>query len=42
MTEEKRKVIELKMKKAKSFLNEADILLANKFYTTVINRFYYC
>jgi uncharacterized protein (UPF0332 family) len=42
MNEEKRKVIELKLKKAKSFLNEADILLANKFYATVINRLYYC
>lgn len=30
------------MKKARSFLNEADILLANKFYATVINRLYYC
>lgn len=41
MNEEKLKVIELKLKKARSFLNEADILLENKFYTTVINRLYY-
>ncbi|MGQ0740430.1 MAG: HEPN domain-containing protein [Bacteroidota bacterium] len=41
MTEDKRKAILLKLKKAKAFLNEADILFQNKFYTTVINRLYY-
>jgi uncharacterized protein (UPF0332 family) len=33
--------IRLKLRKAKALLNEADILLQNRFYTTVINRLYY-
>jgi uncharacterized protein (UPF0332 family) len=41
MSEEKLQAIKLKLIKAKSFLNEADILLNNKFYATVINRLYY-
>lgn len=41
MSGEKEQAIHLKLIKAKSFLNEADILLENKFYATVINRLYY-
>jgi uncharacterized protein (UPF0332 family) len=41
MNEELKKVIDLKLKKASAFINEANILLENKFYATVINRLYY-
>ena len=41
MSNERQKAIKLKLQKAKAFLNEADILLDNKFYSTVINRLYY-
>lgn len=41
MTDEQAEAIELKLKKGWAFINEADILLANKFYATVINRLYY-
>jgi uncharacterized protein (UPF0332 family) len=41
MSEEQRQSIELKLKKAKALLSEADILFQNKFYATVINRLYY-
>ena len=41
MNAEQRQVIRLKLKKAKALLSEADILLQNKFYATVINRLYY-
>jgi uncharacterized protein (UPF0332 family) len=41
MSEERLQAIRLKLIKAKTFLNEADILLNNKFYATVINRLYY-
>lgn len=34
-------VINLKLKKAKSLFAETDVLMANKFYTTTINRLYY-
>jgi uncharacterized protein (UPF0332 family) len=33
--------IKLKMAKAKTLLAEVDVLMANKFYTTTINRLYY-
>lgn len=41
MNREKLAAIEQKIKKAKSFLDEADILFQNRFYATVINRLYY-
>lgn len=41
MSEDRKRVIALKLTKARSFLDEADILLSNKFYATVINRLYY-
>jgi uncharacterized protein (UPF0332 family) len=34
-------VIRLKLLKANAFMNEADVLIENKFYATVINRLYY-
>jgi uncharacterized protein (UPF0332 family) len=34
-------VIQLKMLKANAFMNEASVLIENKFYATVINRLYY-
>ena len=41
MNAEQRQVVQLKLKKAKALLSEADILFQNKFYATVINRLYY-
>ena len=41
MSTEQLEAIRLKLQKARSFLNEADILFQNKFYATVINRLYY-
>jgi uncharacterized protein (UPF0332 family) len=33
--------IRLKLKKARSFMNEVDFLVNSKFYLTAINRLYY-
>lgn len=33
--------IQLKLQKANALINEADVLLVNQFYETVINRLYY-
>jgi uncharacterized protein (UPF0332 family) len=33
--------IQLKMQKARSMLSEAEVLMENRFYETVINRLYY-
>ena len=41
MNAEQRQSIQLKLRKAKALLSEADILFQNKFYSTVINRLYY-
>ncbi len=41
MNEEQRESIQLKLRKAKALLDEAEILFQNKFYATVINRLYY-
>lgn len=37
----RQQAIQLKLLKAKSLLNEANVLFENKFYSTVINRLYY-
>ncbi len=34
-------IIRLKLKKARAFLAEVDVLMSNKFYLTVVNRLYY-
>ena len=38
---EKEDAIQLKLKKARSFMDEVDFLIASKFYLTAINRLYY-
>jgi uncharacterized protein (UPF0332 family) len=37
----RQQAIELKLRKSRSLLNEANVLFENKFYATVINRLYY-
>ncbi len=41
MNADRQQAIELKLRKARSLLNEAHVLFENKFYATVINRLYY-
>jgi len=41
MNADRQQAIELKLRKARSLLNEANVLFENKFYSTVINRLYY-
>lgn len=41
MSTDRLQAIQMKLLKAKSMLNEAEVLLENKFYATVINRLYY-
>jgi len=41
MNAEQKLAIQLKLKKAKALLDEADVLFQNRFYATVINRLYY-
>jgi uncharacterized protein (UPF0332 family) len=41
MNDERELAIKLKLQKATALINEADVLMQNKFYATVINRLYY-
>jgi|ERR1051326_1893397 uncharacterized protein (UPF0332 family) len=41
MNADTQQAIELKLRKAKALLSEANVLFENKFYATVINRLYY-
>ena len=41
MSNNRMQAIALKLQKAHSLLNEAEVLMENKFYATVINRLYY-
>lgn len=41
MSPGQQQAIQMKLQKARSILNEAGVLLENKFYATVINRLYY-
>ena len=41
MSDNRMQAIVLKLQKAHSLLNEAEVLMENKFYATVINRLYY-
>ena len=41
MSDNRMQAIALKLQKAFSLLNEAEVLMGNKFYATVINRLYY-
>ncbi len=41
MSNTKEKAMHLKMLKARAFMNEASVLMENKFYATVVNRLYY-
>lgn len=41
MMENRVLAINLKLKKARAMLSEAEVLMQNKFYITVINRLYY-
>ena len=41
MSDNRELAIKLKLQKANALLNEAEVLMQNKFYATVINRLYY-
>ena len=41
MNDEREQAIKLKLQKANAVPNEAEVLMQNKFYATVINRLYY-
>ncbi len=41
MSDNREQAIKLKLQKANALLGEAEVLMQNKFYATVINRLYY-
>jgi uncharacterized protein (UPF0332 family) len=41
MSDSREQAIKLKLQKANALLGEAEVLMQNKFYATVINRLYY-